>query len=258
MTVAKTIIQSYSAMGYDAIAVSASDLTAGKDFFESSAENHYPWTSVNIFDSSGKALFKPYIVKDIGGLTVGVVGITGQSSQNSQWAVIKDWQGPLRRQLQDLESLADIVVLLSNLPSSDIHSIVQLFPQIDLIITADRKRGNLSPSISGNSLISQTGARGKYLGQLSIKFRKSGRWYSDNSRKIEVIEDRIKSVDNQIGKLQKQNDKQGNTAGRIKKLITVKSDLEQNLATEKSSRINSSNQITNSFKANFIPIRPNY
>ena len=243
-------------MGYDAVAVSAIDLTAGKEFFDSSAEDHYPWISANIFDSNGKALFKPYIVKKIGGITVAVVGITGPGSQSSQWAVITDWQESLHRQLQDLDSQADMVVLLSNLPSPDIRSIVQLFPQIDLIISADRKRGNLSPYISGNSVISQTQARGKYLGQLSIEFQKSGRWYSDNSRNIEALEDRIKSVNNQINRYQKKSDKQRNTAGRAEKLTSVKKDLEQQLAAEKSSRMDFPDQTANRFKANFIPVKP--
>jgi len=252
---AETITQSYSAMGYDAVAVSSNDLTAGGEFFNKSAESDFPWISANIFDTSGNILFKPYILKDIGEITVGVVAITAQGNYSNEWAVIKEWQDPLRRQLQELSSRADMVILLSSLSSPDNRSIGQLFPQIDLIITADRRRGNLPPYISGNCLISQTQARGKYLGQLSIDFQQSGRWYSDNSKKIAAIEGRIKSVNSQIGRLQKKSNNQTDPADRLKKLTSAKEDLEHQLAAQKSSRIYSSSDILNTFKANFIPIK---
>ena len=256
MSTAETIMKSYSKMGYDAVAVSSSDLTAGMEFFTHSAEAGFPWLSANITDLSGKALFKASILKDIGKITVDVIGITGQGSLSDKRMVINDWKEPLRRHLQSLGPEVDMVVLLSNLSTDENSSIEKLFPEIDLIITADRKRGNLSPYISGNCLITQTQARGKYLGQISIEFNKSGRWYSDNRGKTVALEGRIGSIDTQIRQLEKRGDKEGIHSGRIGQLVAAQKDLERQLVVERSRVKCSPGEIVNRFKANFIPVKP--
>ena len=259
MLTADTIMRSYGKIGYDAVAVSASDLSAGHQFFEKSAEIDFPWISANIFDISGNLLFKPSLLKKIGGITIGIIGITGQGKYSSEYIEISDWKKPLRRELQDLIPKADMVILLSNLPFSENNVIGQLFPEINLIITADKKRGNLTPYLSGNALMTQSQGRGKYLGRLSIKFHRSGKWFFDSSKRLQALENKIKSVERQISQLQKRKSygDQNNFSARMDKLTSVKSDLEHQLENEKSlSRLRSKNETINTCKADFIPIRP--
>jgi len=65
-------------MGYDAVAVSGSDLAADVMFFENSVKINFPWISANIFDTSGKLLFKPFIIKKIGIDRAGIRWKTGE------------------------------------------------------------------------------------------------------------------------------------------------------------------------------------
>jgi len=166
-------------MGYDAVAVSGSDLAADIMFFENSAKINFPWISANIFDTSGKLLFKPFIIKKIGEISVGIVGLTGPGKYTNKEVIVSDWEEPLRLQLRDLISRTDMIILLSNIPSSQTGIIVEKFPEVDLILTADKNRGNLPPHIAGNALIAQTQGRGKYLGKLVIQYHPEGKWSED-------------------------------------------------------------------------------
>ncbi len=163
-------------MGYDAVAVSKSDIDAGTIFFESLKKINFPWISANIFDISGELLFKPFVIKKIDEIRVGVIGLTGPGRYKNDTIMISDWEGPLRTQLRDLMSRTDMIILLSNLPSSQNSIIAEAFPELDLIITANKRRGKSPPSISGNTLIIQTKERGKYLGKLSMEFHSKGKW----------------------------------------------------------------------------------
>ena len=259
MLTADTIMRTYGKIGYDAVAVSANDLSAGRQFFEKSAVINFPWLSANIFDTSGNLLFKPSLLKKIGGITIGIIGITGQGKYSSEYIEISDWKKPLRRELQDLIPKADMVILLSNLPFSENNLIGELFPEIDLIITADKKRGNLTPYLSGNALMTQSQGRGKYLGRLLIKFQRSGKWFFDSLKSLQTLENKIKSVERQISRLLKRKSygDQKNFSARMDHLTSVKSDLEHQLENEKAlSRLKSKKEPVNTFKADFIPIRP--
>jgi 2',3'-cyclic-nucleotide 2'-phosphodiesterase (5'-nucleotidase family) len=176
MLTAETIQQAYNTMGYDAVAVSESDLNAGKVFFEKSEKIKFPWISANIFDASGKMLFKPFIVKKIGEIRVGIIGLTGSGTPGNGSIVINGWEKSLRLQLPNLISRTDMIILLSNLTLSENSAIVKAFPEVDLIFTANKSQGNLPAYIAGNTLIAQTQSRGKYLGKLSLQYHLEKKW----------------------------------------------------------------------------------
>lgn len=166
-------------MGYDAVAVSANDLAAGKMLFENSEKIKFPWISSNIFDTNGKLRFQPFIIKNIGETRIGIIGLTGSGRPEYDSIVINDWEKPLRLQLKDLISKTDMIVLLSTLSSAQNSVIVEAFPEVDLIFTANKNQGNLPPYIAGNALITQTQSRGKYLGKLSLQYDPDRRWSGD-------------------------------------------------------------------------------
>ncbi len=260
MYTAETIMKSYLTIGYDAVAVSSNDLSAGRQFFEKSAEFNFPWISANIFDASGNLLFKPSILKEVGGITFGIIGLTGRGNYSNEQVVIGDWEKPLTVELQYLAPKSDMVILLSNLPFSENVIITQSFPEVDLIITADKKRGNLAPQLSHNALITQSQSRGKYLGRLFIKYEQSGKWSYDSSKTLKILKNRTRSVERQIIQLEKRksHSTQTNFTARLDKLTSIKRDLEnkQEIETANLKQRESTNERMNTFKANFIPIRP--
>ena len=183
MLTAETIQQAFNSMGYDAVAVSESDLAAGMLLFENSEKIKFPWISANIFDASGKLLFKPFIIKKIGEIRVGIIGLTGSGTPGKGSIIINGWAESLRLQLRDLISRTDMIVLLSNLTLSQNSAVVKAFPEVDLILTADKSRGNQPAHIAGNALMAQTQSRGKYLGKLSLQYHPEKKWSGDTQFK---------------------------------------------------------------------------
>ena len=163
-------------MGYDAVAVGSNDLTGGEQFIQQMRQADFPWISANVFDISGELIFNPYLVENIGGITVAILALTGSGTNHNNNIIVSDWKEPLQLQLKNLATSSDMIILLSNLPLSENKIIGQNHPEIDMIITSDKTRGNLAPQISGNALITQTAARGKYLGKLSIQYTPEGKW----------------------------------------------------------------------------------
>lgn len=176
-------MQTYSIMGYDAIAVSSSDLTAGQVFLK---KTNVPWVSSNILDDSGKLLFDPFIIKKVGDLKVGVIGLTGPGNYKNDKIIISDWRESFPRQVADLKSRTDMVVLLSNFPSSENEEIARKYPELNVILTADNRQGNRPPHLAGSALITQTQSRGKYLGKLLIQFSPERKWSDDTRRTTPV------------------------------------------------------------------------
>ncbi len=193
MLTAETIQQAYGAMGYDAVAVSESDFAAGTAFLKNSEKTDLTWISANLFDTTGKLLFEPFIVKKIGKITVGVIGLTGPGQYQNEKIVIGDWREPLRQQLQDLNPRTDMLILLSNFPSTQNKLIAKSFPELNLIFTADKNRGNTAPYIEGNVLITQSQNKGKYLGKLSVQYAPEGRWSNDTQLQQLVKPNRFKA-----------------------------------------------------------------
>lgn len=166
-------------MGYDAVAVSKDDLAAGELFFKNAEKINFPWISANIFDNDGQLLFKPFFIKEIGSINIGIIGLTGPDGYKNDKIVISGWEKPLQQHLPELTARTDMVILLSNFPGAENEKIAQEFPGLHLIFTADKNKGNIRPYIAGNALISQTQGRGKYLGRLTLQYHPGRKW-ADN------------------------------------------------------------------------------
>src|SRR5512136_3006655 len=70
------LIHSYNEMGYDVFNVGEKDLMMGVKFLsEVSPKAKFSFVSTNLINrKTGKSVFKPYVVKEIAGLRVGILG----------------------------------------------------------------------------------------------------------------------------------------------------------------------------------------
>ena len=170
------LVRAYNAMLYDAVGVSASDLSAGIDFFRQTMDERFPWVAANVYDKNNNLLFPPHIIKQLETMTIGIIGLTGNDGHSVVGCTIGDWRESLQKEITLLENRCDILVLLSNLSESENGEIQRDFNQLDVIVAADRKRGNIQPRAEQNSLLVQSGDRGKYLGKLDITWNGRSKW----------------------------------------------------------------------------------
>ncbi|MBB5346549.1 hypothetical protein JWG42_01985 [Desulfoprunum benzoelyticum] len=189
-------------MAVDAVAVGPYDLTAGIDFLLAAGSKGFPWLSANIVDRNRAPLFAPSLTITRSGIDIGILGLTGSNAPLPQGTHLADWREILPRQLQDLKRSSAMVIILSSLSSSENLEMIRLYPEIDILITADRSQGNIPPTITGGTLMTQTQSQGRYLGQLIINWQPGYPWGHDLSQdqarlqqQLGIIERRLLRVE---------------------------------------------------------------
>jgi len=166
LAVAAGMMDIYVAMGYDAVAVGVNDLVAGPDFLKKNAK--MPWLSANLIDDQGKNLFPASVTLKRGEMRVGVIGLTGAVPAGQTGLRAGDWRQPLAEAVKALRPECHLLVVLSNLSAADNAELVKNYPDIDLIVTADDRGGNVAPRPEQKPWIVQTMALGKTLGVLTM------------------------------------------------------------------------------------------
>jgi 5'-nucleotidase/UDP-sugar diphosphatase len=174
-TQGKVIAEAMSLIGYDAMALGETDLQLGEDILRRRmAECRFPVLSANVVVASTGSLFtRPYALLEAGGRKVAVIGLTGSGSVPDtseagepagaalpipapsplsgpspltptptsgthviQSLAILDPVPALQRALQELESQANIVIVLSNLGLEANQQLAETVEGVDLIISA--------------------------------------------------------------------------------------------------------------------------
>lgn len=171
------IMEIYQQMAYDAVAVGPNDLAAGVEFMKKSQPEGFPWLSANLTDKQHKPIFPAVKVIERGAIKIGVIGLTGQIDAPSQGILVTDWRKVLSEQLAGLTQECQLVIVLSSLTVDDNTELTLQFPQVQVLITADKQQGNVVPKLENSSLVTQTSSQGKYLGVLNLDLLPGSPWF---------------------------------------------------------------------------------
>lgn len=162
---ASTIAEIYRQMDYDAVAVGPLDLAAGSNFLVSDAS--LPWLSANLRDHRGQAIVPGEKIIARHDLTIGVIGLTGDIDPADAYRLV-DWREVLPEIVARLQASCDLLVVLSSLSQADNRELAERFPEVHVLLGADRQKGNVAPQTDNRTLTAQTANQGKYLGQLDL------------------------------------------------------------------------------------------
>lgn len=154
-------------MGYTAVNIGPYDIAEGIQFLQK--YNTIPWVSCNFYTMDNIPVFDQYILAGISSIKVGITGVTISPDTLEDPYLFKDWQESLPAVLTTLRKSADFIVVLSALPEKENVAILESYPEIRLLISANPSRPNLQPKRINNGLITQTANQGRYLGQIKIK-----------------------------------------------------------------------------------------
>ena len=204
---AKLIATTYRRMGYQAVNVGSDDLSAGIEFLrELQGEIHLPLLSANLLGrKGGKPLFKSHVVFDLGGIRVGVFGLTSDARHNEgvppQGYFVADPIATAKRVAAELAKDCDIIVALSNLGSfKEYCKLVQQVEGIHFILGSGGKRSHHQTIRSDGcwqALLFQVYPKGQYLGRVDLKITKGVRDFVDLRRKVQ-LEKQINSIERQL------------------------------------------------------------
>ena len=245
-------------MSYDAVGVSSSDLDAGLEFFRNQPKD-FPWVSANIYTNGNKLLFPPYIIKTINSLTVGMIGLTGQTTHKIDDISVVDWRTVLATHLEQLKKTCDIVIALSSLKDTENRELANRFQDVDFLISSLKDRGNMVPRLIKNTMLTQCTPQGKYLGKLRLQWYPHGTWRTVPAiPSKKVLNQRIHGIDSEIEQLNKRNDKA--SAGISQKITALKKKRSHTLQLlseyEKTKTLEKKPEQINKYTSTFLPVKP--
>nr|MBC7245418.1 bifunctional metallophosphatase/5'-nucleotidase [Chloroflexota bacterium] len=179
----KVIIDGMNLMGYNAMAIGDLDLQLGPDVLRQRiAEAKFPILSANVLlASENKLLAQPYVLLQMGGHQVGIIGLTWDAADLSlpqiqgKFILLKA-EDVLARYVAELAKQADIIIVLSNMGYDEDVQLSSLVPGIDLIV-GGRSRIPMPQSWRNNqtgTLVVQAGSQGEWIGRRTLHLDSKG------------------------------------------------------------------------------------
>jgi len=190
------IAAAYGHMGYQAVNVGSDDLSAGIEFLrEIQRDSHVPFLSANLLgQKGGKPVFKSHWVLNIGGIRVGVFGLTSDLRHGKGPApegyFISDPIAAAKRAASQLAKDCDIIVALGNLVSfKEYTRMVQAVEGVHFILGSGGK-GSYHHTIRSKdgwkTRLFQAYAKGQFLGRIDLNVIKGNRDFVDLSPKDQL------------------------------------------------------------------------
>ena len=170
---ADLLADAYKKIGIDALNVGELDLAVGINYLTGKKKRHHlPFVSSNIVYKDGeKAVFQPYLTRELNGVKVAVFGLVPQlpaSSLDDKDIKILSPTDTARSMVERLKGSADLIILLSNLGQQEDERLAREVPGIDIIIGGRNRALLQTPVKVGDTLILQAQAQGKYIGRLEL------------------------------------------------------------------------------------------
>ena len=174
---AEFILKLYGKMGYDAVNIGDTDLVLGVEYLRTLQEHSpVPFLSANLKGiKTRKTVFKPYLVKEIHGLKVGIIGLMTQSIppmlKKIRGYFVEDPAKAATDSINGALSDCDIIIALADMNHSEIESFAQKIPKISIII-GGHNQSIMDAKMVKRSLWFQTDPFGFQIGRLDLRWVK--------------------------------------------------------------------------------------
>jgi len=167
------LIQSYNEMGYDVVNVGEKDLMMSLRFLsEATQKAKFPFISANLIDKkTQKRIFSPYVIKEIAGLKIGILGLLDDQfnpilQEIDPNLTILDPITTSKGLMKNLREYSDLIVVLSQLGESKDKKLSRENPQIDLILGGGGEAQRAVIERVNEIPIYRLEPRGGYLGRI--------------------------------------------------------------------------------------------
>ncbi|MBN8227085.1 5'-nucleotidase [Corallococcus macrosporus] len=178
---AELLLAQLDAQGYAAMAVGQRDLVLGVDFLKKKTKGaKLKLVSANLVDAKGQPLFPASVVTTVGGLKVGVIGVSPASEDGA--AVLPEGVrglpvGPAVaaevKRLRQKEQV-ELVVLLAAVPYVEAVKLAQGAEGVDFVVQSHDGRGVGMAQRQGVSTLVPPGERGRQVARLEVSVEGTG------------------------------------------------------------------------------------
>ena len=181
----KSSIEAMNAMNFDAMVVGNHEFDFGQAILkERIGEANFPVLGANVI---GLSTLKPYVMKDLDGLTITVIGVvTGDTPVTTHPKNVTGLQflppeDTVTKYVRELRGKSDIVVVLSHLGFSADSDLAKKVDGIDVIVGGHSHTKVEKPALVGKTFIVQAFEHAKVLGVLDLTVE-NGRIIQASSR----------------------------------------------------------------------------
>jgi hypothetical protein len=211
-----------------AVGIGAHDLAGGLNFLQELRKRHNTtWLSMNLVDpEKKKPIFTPHLITEIGGLKIALLGLTDDQGEHNEVGQNKDyiilpWQDLLPKALAEVKKKVDMTILLSSYSYQVNKEIAETVDGLHMILESGHAAPTADPYTVENTLIAQTGTRGKYLGMMQIEWNQAGKWSEQSFMRIRTQEDRLKRIQGQLARLERQKNKKALSKDKEYKMLSI-------------------------------------
>ncbi len=177
LTKGMAVVNTQNAMGYDAMTGHWDFSYGEKQLLSNIKHLNFPFIAQNVTNATwGGLIFKPYIIKEVNGLRVGIIGQAFPYVPVAQPAhLTKNWAFGINthhaqkmvNRLKNKEKV-DLVVVLSHNGLEVDRKFASLINGIDIIVGGHTHDVLPAPQIINNTIIVQAGTHGKFVGRIDL------------------------------------------------------------------------------------------
>lgn len=176
----ESIVKIMNSIGFDAMEPGNHDFNYGSDrLVELSGKAQFPIISANVKKADGSRLLKPYIIKEVAGVKVGIFGLTTPETvfkthpNNVKGLTFANPVTEAKAMVAELQGKADVIIALAHLgiDKSSVDTSIKVaeqVPGIDVIIDGHSHSTLEKGMTVGGVLIAQTGEYSKNIGKVDL------------------------------------------------------------------------------------------
>lgn len=191
----ESVIELMNTIGFDAMVVGNHEFDFGQAVLKKRiSEARFPVLGANV---QGIDSLKPYIVKEISGVRIAIIGVVTEDTPvathpgNVSGLTFLSPEEVIAQAVRELRDRVDVILVLSHLGHHNDRALAQKLGGLDIIIGGHSHTKVLKPPVIGNTLVAQAWEHGKALGVIDLTV--------DNHR-ILSVEGRIEDIRPVAGK----------------------------------------------------------
>ncbi len=176
-TEGRVVVAPLNALGLDLGIPGNWEVVYGARALEKRArEFRHPLVAANIRNAAtGQLVFPPYLIKEVGGLRIGVIGFTDPDVPERQppsysKGLIFDGAEVLPKVIEELRhrEKVDLVILLNHVGLPKAIGLAETLKGVDLVLSGDTHERTYQPIVRGETWVVEPGSFGSFLGRLDL------------------------------------------------------------------------------------------
>jgi len=196
------IIDVMNFMGYDSMTLGNHEFNFGLDLIKKiEKEAEFPILAANVYNAKDNTNYmKPYIVKDVAGVKVGILGLTNPNIPRWDGVKVKDLKfealdeaaDKYIKELREKEKV-DVIIVTAHTgldqeygPQDEARRIVENNPDVDVLLVG---HGHITVNETiGNTVVGGARDAGRQVVRFDLELEKQGDTWEVVDRKVDIIE----------------------------------------------------------------------